>query len=387
MEIIFWFSFWGLLFVYIGYGIVVFTLNKILGNKTTSLVVKEENLPSVAILIAAYNEEEIIEQKIENTLTLEYPKDKLKIYLVADGSNDKTCTIAEKFEKVTVLYRKERKGKSAAINRAIHFINEPITFFTDANVMLSTDAIRLMVNHYADPKVGGVSGEKVVMNDNRAGAATTEGAYWKYESFLKKEDAKLCSLVGAAGELFSIRTRLYNPVDGDTLLDDFMISMDIVRQGYKIDYEPKALASEKPSFNIQEEQVRKVRIAAGGIQSIIRNADLWNPFAYGTVSLQFIIHRVSRWTITPVLIATAFLSNIFLVNENLLYGWLFASQIIFHTAALTGFYLSTKQIKVRALHIPFYFDFMHYCVVLGWLRYFNGKQKATWQKATRLSYN
>ena len=204
---------------------------------------------------------------------------------------------------------------------------------------------------------------------------------------MKKEDARLYSLVGAAGELFSIRTKLFKPVQEDTLLDDFMISMDIVRQGYKIDYEPEAFASETPSFNIQEEQVRKVRIAAGGIQSVIRNVDLCNPFVYGIVSLQFLIHRVSRWTITPVLIVTAFISNFLLLDEGMLYSVLFLLQLLFHSAAFTGYYLNKKQIKVRALHLPFYFDFMHYCVVLGWFRYYNGKQKATWQKATRLSYN
>jgi biofilm PGA synthesis N-glycosyltransferase PgaC len=387
MATIFWFSFLGLLFVYFGYGVVVFVLNKLSRKSTQPVSISENELPEVAVLIAAYNEEEIIEQKINNTLLLNYPEDKLKVYVVADGSNDNTCAMAEKFEQVKVLYRRERKGKSAAINRAVPLLHEPIVFFTDANVMLCADAVRLIVNRYADEKVGGVSGEKVVMSDARAGAASAEGAYWKYESWLKKEDAKLYSLVGAAGELFSIRTKLFKPVEEDTLLDDFMISMDIVRQGYKIDYEPKAFASETPSFNIEEEQVRKVRIAAGGIQSIIRNADLCNPFVYGIVSLQFLIHRVSRWTVTPVMIVTAFISNLFLLNEGTLYSVLFALQLLFHTAASIGYYLNSRQIKVRALHIPFYFDFMHYCVVLGWFRYANGKQKATWQKATRLSYN
>ena len=387
METIFWVSFIGLLFVYFGYGLVVYVLNKFSGKKVQPLSIGESYLPEVAVLVAAYNEEEIIEQKIKNTLELNYPKGKLKIYVVADGSNDNTCGIAEKFEQVKVLYRRERKGKSAAINRAVPLLHEPIVFFTDANVMLSADAVRLIVNRYADARVGGVSGEKVVMNDTRAGAASAEGAYWKYESWLKKEDARLYSLVGAAGELFSIRTKLFKPVQEDTLLDDFMISMDIVRQGYKIDYEPEAFASETPSFNIQEEQVRKVRIAAGGIQSVIRNVDLCNPFVYGIVSLQFLIHRVSRWTITPVLIVTAFISNFLLLDEGMLYSVLFLLQLLFHSAAFTGYYLNKKQIKVRALHLPFYFDFMHYCVVLGWFRYYNGKQKATWQKATRLSYN
>lgn len=388
MEIIFWISFLGLLFVYFGYGMIVVALNKLHPTKAIPIaVISDEDLPPVAVLIAAYNEEEIIKQKIENTLQLNYPQEKLKIYVVADGSNDNTCAMAEKYEQVKLFYRRERKGKSAAINRAVPLLHEPIVFFTDANVMLSLDAVRLIVNRYADKMVGGVSGEKVVMHDARASAASTEGIYWKYESFLKKEDAKLYSLVGAAGELFSIRTKLFKPVEEDTLLDDFMISMDIVRQGYKIDYEPKAFASEKPSFNINEEQVRKVRIAAGGIQSVIRNADLFNPFVHGIVSLQFLIHRVSRWTVTPIFIVTAFIANLFLLDEGMLYSVLFVLQILFHTAAFTGFYLNKKQIKIRALHVPFYFDFMHYCVVLGWFRYFKGKQAATWQKATRLSYN
>ena len=187
--------------------------------------------------------------------------------------------------------------------------------------------------------------------------------------------------------MFSIRTELFEDIAEDTLLDDFMISMSIVRKGYAIKYEPTAFASEKPSFDIDEEYKRKVRIAAGGIQSVLRNLDFCNPVIHGVIAMQFLIHRVSRWTIAPVLIVSALIANLFLLNEGPVYSVIFLLQIAFHMAALAGYFMSKRQTKVKALHIPFYFDFMHYCVVAGWLRYSSGRQKAVWQKATRLSYN
>ena len=386
MILIFWTSVIGILFIYAGYPVVLFLLSKIKG-KTETQSYAGSILPEVAIVIAAYNEEDIIKAKIENTMALDYPGEKLKIYVVADGSNDATAAIALQYDGVTVLHQYERKGKSAAINRVMKFVKEPITVFTDANVMINTDALLALVKQYNNSKTGAVSGEKVVMHDDRAAAASTEGAYWKYESYVKRKDAELSTIVGAAGELFSVRTALFEEIAEDTLLDDFMISMSIVRKGYSVKYEPKALASEKPSFNIEEEYKRKVRIAAGGIQSIQRNLDFCNPLRHGLVSFQFLIHRVSRWTVAPVFIVAAFVANLFLIGQSSTYTAIFFLQVIFHLAALTGYYFSTRQVKVKLLHIPFYFDFMHYCVVMSWFRYSRGKQKAVWQKATRLSYN
>ena len=385
-KIVLWISLGGLAGIYAGYGIVIVLLNAF-KSKTPQLAISEELLPEVAILIAAFNEEEIIGTKIENALALNYPAEKLKLYVVSDGSSDNTNQIVSAYQNVNLLFQQARRGKSAAINRAMPFITQPITIFTDANVMISKDAVRAIVNHYANPKVGGVSGEKVVMHDERATAASTEGLYWKYESFLKKQDAILYSIAGAAGEMFSIRTSLFETLPEDTLLDDFTLAMDIIRKGCQVKYEPSALACENPSLNIDEEYKRKVRIAAGGMQTIIRNLDILNPLHYGIFSFQFLIHRVSRWTIAPVFIIAAFLSNLFLVAESSVYTELFMAQLVFHLSALTGWYLSNRQIKIKALHVPFYFEFMHYCVVMGWIRYFKGTQQATWQKSTRLSYN
>jgi len=385
-KIILWISIGGLAAIYAGYGIVIVLINKF-SRHQHEIKLRDELMPEVAVLIAAFNEDEIISGKIENTLSLNYPVDKLHIYVISDGSTDRTNEIVSGYKNVTLLYQPARKGKSAAINRAMPFVEQPITIFTDANVMIDKEAIRAIVKHYARTKVGGVSGEKVVMHDERASAASTEGLYWKYESFLKKQDALLYSVAGAAGEMFSIRTALFEPIPEDTLLDDFTIAMNIIRKGYQVKYEATALACENPSLNINEEYKRKVRIAAGGIQTTLRCLDILNPREYGIFAFQLLIHRVSRWTIAPVFIVIAFISNLLLIKESDVYLELFILQLVFHVAAAAGWYLGNRNIKIKALHVPFYFEFMHYCVVMGWIRYFKGNQKATWQKATRLSYN
>lgn len=389
MELLFWISIITIAFVYIGYGILIKMLNLTLDFKKKKYI-QLTNLPDVALIIAAYNEQEIINDKIINSLSINYPKNLLKIYVVSDGSNDATNEIVRKHPFVKLIWQSERSGKTAAINRAMQFVTEKVTVFTDANVMLNANAILNLVKHYAHEKIGGVSGEKRVLSPKNGASASTEGLYWKYESFLKNEDAKLSSLVGAAGELFSIRTDLFKPLPNDTLLDDFMISLNIIRKGYFIAYEPNAFAIENPSSNLIEEYKRKVRISAGGLQSIIRSFEILNPFRYGILSFQYFFHRFSRWILTPILIPIAFISNIVLATQiphnNLYVAFLF-SQIIFHLAGVVGWSLEKRNIRIKLLFIPFYFDFMHYCIIVGWFKYISGNQKVTWEKATRLSLN
>jgi len=195
----------------------------------------------------------------------------------------------------------------------------------------------------------------------------------------------LFSAVGAAGELFSIRTTLHQKIESDTILDDFMISMRIAEQGYKIAYEPNAFAQEAASLSTKEEMKRKIRISAGGIQSIIRLANLFNFFKYGILTFQFISHRVLRWTITPLLLATILPLNIIIMQQGspLIYEVLFYAQLIFYSFAMLGWHLENKQIKVRVLFIPFYFLFMNWCVFLGIIRYIKGNQSVLWERAIR----
>ena len=381
---LFWFSIATLTFVYVFYGIGIWLYNKVFRSNTPGFSESSE-FPDVAFVIAAYNEEEVIRQKLHNTLALDYPAEKLVIYVISDGSTDKTNAIVEEFPEVKLLWRPQRKGKTAAINRVLPFITQPITIFSDANVMVNQNAIKEMVKHYRLPLVGGVSGEKRVETADHENASSTEGIYWKYESFLKREDARLNTLVGAAGELFSIRTNLFIPVPEDTLLDDFTISMNIIKQGYNIAYEPDAYASESPSLNITEEYKRKVRIGAGGLQSVLRFPEFLNPFHYGVVSFQYIFHRFSRWIISPILIPLVFILNGYLMNNSPIYLSMFLAQSLFHLAALLGWFFERKALRLKLLYIPFYFNFMHYCILAGWVKLISGKQKVTWQKATRFA--
>lgn len=384
MTWILWISICLLIFIYIGYGLIIWVCNKIKGNDVLPAL-QDDVLPEVAVVIAAYNEADIIHDKLMNTFSLDYPADKLTVYLVCDGSNDNTMQIAKSFEHIHILWQPIRKGKSAAINRVMQYIEEPVTIFTDANVMLNNAALRTLVSHYADPRTGGVSGEKRVCEAGITSAAATEGLYWKYESFVKLQEANLHSLAGAAGELFSIRTHLFKPLPEETILDDFMISMNVIRQGYRIGYEPQAFAMETPSIDIIEESKRKIRIAAGGVQSILWLWDLCNPFRYGLFAFQYMFHRMARWVLTPVLLVSALISNALLLTGPLIYRVIFVLQLLFHLASLLGWLLERKKLRFKPFFIPFYFNFMHVCVIAGWIRYLKGNQSGAWEKALRVN--
>ena len=194
------------------------------------------------------------------------------------------------------------------MNRGIKFVTTPIVIFTDANTSINSQSIREMVRYFNNPKVGCVAGEKRInMHTKDEAAVGGEGMYWKYESFLKKLDSQLHSAVGAAGELFAIRTSLYEQMPNDTLLDDFILSLKIAMKKYIIAYCNKAYAMENGSANMKEEEKRKVRIAAGGIQAIYRLRKLLNPFRYGILSFQYVSHRVLRWSITPIALFCSYL--------------------------------------------------------------------------------
>jgi cellulose synthase/poly-beta-1,6-N-acetylglucosamine synthase-like glycosyltransferase len=237
--------------------------------------------------------------------------------------------------------------------------------------------------------VGCVSGEKrIYSKEADAAAGAGEGLYWKYESQLKKWDAELYSVVGAAGELFAIRTELWQEVEKDTLLDDFMISLRVAMSGYTIQYNPEAFAIEEASANVKEELKRKVRISAGGLQSVVRLAPLLNIFKYGTLSFQYISHRVLRWTLTPLFLLLLIPMNLVLaLNEGIyalgIYSILFWGQLLFYAAALLGWFLENRSIKVKVLFVPYYFFIMNLSVYLGLGRYLKGSQSVNWERAKR----
>lgn len=375
---------------YIGYGflitILVF-LKKKFGKPQHTL--SAVPLPAVTLVVAAFNEEDFIGEKIENSLALDYPEGLFKLLIITDGSSDRTPAIAASYPGVTVMHQPERRGKVAAIERAMEKVDTPIVVFTDANTTLNKACILNIARHYQDERTGGVAGEKKVRSLKETQVAGAgEGLYWKYESYLKKLDAELYTVVGAAGELFSIRTHLYEKVPSDVLLDDFIISLRICQRGYRVAYEPAAYAVEAPSASMVEEQKRKIRISAGGFQSIVMLRPLLNIFRYPVLSFQYISHRVLRWAVCPFLLPLILLLNIYLVYTN--GAWPFQAllvvQVLFYGAALVGWYYSTRNRKVKLLYVPYYFLFLNISLYLGLFRYLRGKQSVLWDKAARENF-
>lgn len=387
MIIAFWIGLLIIVYTYIGYGLLLYILVRLKRLfKSRVAFVENHTDPSVSILIAAYNEEYLIEDKIVNTLGLDYPKDRVQIIVVTDGSTDSTASKVRKYPDVLLLHQDQRAGKMAAIKRTIPYITGEILLFTDANTFLNPCAVKELVKHYQNARVGAVAGEKRIIVEEAADASSAgEGFYWKYESFLKRLDYELYSNVGAAGELFSIRTELYEPVEADTIIDDHMIAMRIAEKGYIIAYEPNAFAIETASANVKEELKRKIRIAAGGIQSILRLKKAANPLIYPALTFQYLSHRVLRWTLTPILLPVIFIVNVIIVykNNESLYIVLLFAQFAFYVLSLLGLYFERRNIRIKALFIPFYFCMMNYAVIAGIVRYFRNAQSAAWEKSAR----
>lgn len=385
LEWIFIVSMFIIFYSYLGYGLLLGVLVKFKKRTTLSKNLSNEDLPEVAMVVAAYNEEEIIREKIENCLALDYPKEKLHLYFVTDGSTDCTPQIIKSYSEVRLYHRAERKGKLAAVDRVMKDITEPITIFSDANAMLNKTSMTNMIRHFTSNQVGAVAGEKSILQRGTDDATSSgEGIYWRYESQLKKWDYQLHSVVGAAGELFAIRTHLYERPEADTLIEDFVMTLGIAKRGYRVAYEPDAKAFEYSSAGLHEEMKRKVRISAGGLQAVWRLRPLLNPFKFGVLSFQYISHRVLRWTLAPVALLVLFFTNLLLAKSgNEIYMLLMLGQCFFYGMAALGYYLEELQVKIKGLFIPLYFTLMNLSVYLGLFKLINGSQSVVWEKVRR----
>lgn len=373
---LFWLCLAIVVYTYVGYGLILYLLVfiKRLAIKAKPLAdITDDCLPEVTLMVCAYNEEDIISDKMSNIHSLDYPADRLHLVWVTDGSTDNTNSILSAYPDVKIVFSPERRGKSAALKHGIKEVSTEIVMMTDANTMLNPKAIREIVRLMQDTKVGCVSGEKKVMAKSDSDeAAQGEGLYWKYESTLKRLDSELYSAMGAAGELCVIRRQLMTDIPDDTLLDDFVISMEIVRMGYKIAYTSKAFAMEYGSADLHEESKRKRRIAAGGLQSSWRLRSLMNPLRHPVVAFQFVSHRVLRWTITPVCLFALIPLNTILVlsGEGIIYTIIWILQILFYASAIAGMKISK------------YFVFMNLNVFRG-MAYLINNTSGTWEKAKR----
>ncbi|HDN78963.1 MAG: glycosyltransferase family 2 protein [Chloroflexi bacterium] len=383
LELIFWGAISIVIYTYLGYPALASLLAWIIRRRTSNYSqlspLEDANLPTVTLIIAAYNEESIIAKKLENSLALDYPRNKLEIVVAADGSTDRTCEIVRQYTQygVTLHWQPERRGKAAALNRVVPLTKGEIIVFSDANAMYDKEALRKLVRHFANPKIGCVAGAKKISQKSVTGAG--EGLYWRYESHLKQCDTLIGSMMGAPGEIFAIRRDLYEPVEEDSLIEDFIISMRIIAKGYKAVYEPEAISWEEASSSLKGEWQRRTRISAGGIQAILRLKGMLNP-SRGRLAFQYLSHRVLRWVITPWLLPLGLIINTFLAYKTP-YNWLLIGQLLFYGGALIGW----LGAYLGKLWFPFYFIF-YFCMlnaaaIVGCLKYLTGRQPVAWSKA------
>ncbi len=388
--------FWGgaglAVYSYLGYPLLTTLLARL---RPPSRFEPPEEWPSLTLLIAAYNEEKVIARKIENALSLDYPPERLQILIAADGSDDATPEIARRYagRGVEVLHTPERRGKMAAINRAMPFVRGEIVVFSDANNLYTPPTLRLLAAPFGDPLVGGVSGAKMVLEDGDTLAAS-EGMYWKYEAFVKEQESRLGSCTGVAGEIFAIRKELFLPAPAGVINDDFYLMLQIFRQGYRVVYQPQARSLEHVSASARDEEERRSRIVAGRYQAMAR-APQWLPWRRPLLVWQIISHKFTR-PLVPLGMLAAFLGALGALlrpPRKRDCGWLrlsapynalaFWGQAAFYLAALSGKFLRIPGKIGVALYLPSFLVDSNLAALRGLWRFLRGKQAPTWQRVRR----
>jgi len=368
--VLFWLCAGTIAYVYLGYPAIMALWAKLRPRRYT----QDDHRPSLTVIIAAHNEAACITQKLQNTLSLAYPADKLRVIVVADGSDDGTEQLAERGRdpRVQVLYQPERQGKAAALSRAVAAASSELLIFTDANAMLAPDALKSLVRPLADPHIAAVGGAKRTPQGG-------EGLYWRYENALKRWESAVGSVMGVPGELWAVRASLYQPPPSDTILDDWTASMGLVAQGWRVVHAPEAIAYEEPPTNLRAAWERRARNAAGGWQAIVR---LGGPARYADLLAwwQCFSHRILRWMVVPWLWLPLLVASIALARHPLYLAAALAQWILYDVAVM-GAILAVYDKTVPWLTAPFYLLFGNTAAAAGGWRYLTRKQTVLWRKA------
>jgi cellulose synthase/poly-beta-1,6-N-acetylglucosamine synthase-like glycosyltransferase len=349
---LFWISAGFAVYVYIGYPILLWALQAVFRSAPGRQPVE----PSVSLLVAAYNEAEVIADKIQNSLALDYPADKLEIIVASDGSKDATAEIVRPFAvrengRVRLLDFKQNRGKMAVLNDAVSELRRDVVAFSDASSMLAPDSLRILVQSFNDPRVGAASGVYRLLKKDQARLGSQEDLYWKYETFLKVQEAKLGAFTGAHGSLYAIRRALYPFPSANGLNDDFTIPMRILERGYRVAYEPAAVAYEEA--HEMEGFSRRVRITAGNIQQLREIKNLISP-PRPFVLFCLLSHKTGR-LLVPLFMLLALVANIALRGEAP-YDWLLLGQGLFYGLAVLG---AMVNLKPKVLRLPYYFSMIN----------------------------
>jgi cellulose synthase/poly-beta-1,6-N-acetylglucosamine synthase-like glycosyltransferase len=369
---IFWVSVAVIAYTYVGYPLLLACLTH------RRLPAEQEgSLPTLDVLIAAYNEAGCIVEKLRNSVALDYPTDKLTITVVTDGSTDATPDLVREMagDSVRLLHQPERRGKGAALARALPHLQGEIVLFTDANCLLAPSTARQMVRHFPDSRVGGVSGAKRV--GRRGTESDGESIYWRYESWLKELDSRFGSVMGAPGEIWAARRAAYQAPPPDIVLDDFYASMDLVARGWRVEYEPEALSFEEPSPSLGAEWERRTRNAAGGFQAVFRLKQVWRAGA--RTVFQYVSHRVLRWIVTPALLALLPVWTLLLLPQPLYLACLLMEGL-FALSALAGWALASRGKSTGWFALPLQVALLNASALAGGVRFLRGRTTVLWPK-------
>jgi cellulose synthase/poly-beta-1,6-N-acetylglucosamine synthase-like glycosyltransferase len=395
VGLFFWLCVAGILYVYIGYPVLV-TLLARLRPKPAAY---PSYTPSVSLLIAAYNEEQVIAQKIENTLALDYPASLLQVIVVADGSDDQTPELVRKYAQqgVELLYEPARRGKLAAINRGVSVARNDILVFSDANNIYEKGTLRELVTPFIDPLVGAVAGAKHVLKGDGA-LGDVEGLYWKYESFIKDQETRLGSCTGVSGEILAIRRRLYPRIPKFVINDDFFIALAVIRHGYHLLYSPQARSFERVSLSAKDEVTRRTRIIAGRYQAMMMTFS-WLPWKHPIIVWQVVSHKFLR-PLVPFWMLFALAANLAAVLMPAIggrldwirlappYNWIFfVSQLVFYILALVGDHFRSGKGVLKFFYLPAFLVNSNLAALYGLVQYISGKPLAAWQRVARRSLN
>ena len=374
-EILFWASVVALGYTYIGYPLLVFLVSIVFPRR----VGKKDFEPTVSIIITAYNEERDIKTKLENTLALDYPKDKLEIIVASDCSTDKTDEIVSGFSsKGVCLYRQpERLGKTPAQNSGVEVAQNEIILFSDATTLYEPNVLRQMMPNFADESVGCVAGKLVYVDPANTGIGSGARSYWGYETFLKTHESRACSLIGVSGCLYAVRRSAYIPMYAEAC-SDFLIVTKVMEQGLRTVYEPKAVCIEETNRSTEKELQMRVRVITQTFTDLWRHRKMMNPFRSGFYAMELISHKLMRYFV-PFMLIGIFVSTVILAHLSIWFEILLILQLSFYAMALIAFSLERLGVQFRLVSLPQYFVLTNVASVIALYKTLSGEKIARWE--------
>ncbi len=374
-QITFWTSAAALFYTYAGYPILVYAVSILFPKR----IERAEFEPSVTVLVTAYNEERDIRAKIENTLEIDYPKEKFEILVASDGSTDQTDNIVKEFASEDVrLFRQEgRVGKTVTQNKAVEQAAGEIILFSDATTMYQPDVLRRMMPNFADQTIGCVAGKLIYVDDSRSNVGKGAKSYWNYETFIKESESRACSLIGASGCLYAVRKSAYQPMYAEAC-SDFLIATKIYEQGLRSVYESAAICTEETNRQTGKELKMRVRVISQTFTDLWRNRRMLNPFRSGFFAVELISHKLLRYA-APLFLILIFFSTTTLAVSSKIFALAFAVQIIFYAMAFVGWLFEQGDKSIGIFAIPLYFVLTNLASLVGFYKFLSGERYARWE--------